>query len=204
VTASGTWQVTNRWDCDPRWSFFSGGSNDSDDLACLWHKYRFGEDVSIEFCGAVQYDSSRGSVNYDWARDLSCTIAADGQDPSTGYSFVFGGWDDTKTALLRGTEVVAETADQLIPRASSIHERWFYLHMEKHGDRIRCWLDGSLLFDYTDPEPLTGRHAAIWTYRNGIAVARARIASDVCEPPTFPPAAPVTPSVWYDTEGEAP
>jgi len=195
-TAAGTWKVTNRWDCDPRWSFFSGAIDKG--LACLWHKDQFGEDVSLEFCGATQFDGTRGTTDYSWARDINCTICADGKDLTTGYSFVFGGWDDQYTRLLRGTEVVAETTQYLVPRSSSAHRQWFYLQMEKRGPRIRCWLDGTLVFDYTDPQPLTGRRAALWTYNNGIAVARVRISSNDLEPGPFPPTAPVVPRCVYD------
>jgi len=200
LPASGEWKVTNRWDCDPRWSFFSGAS---DDIACLWHKSTFGENIALEFCGAVQYDASRGPQGYyGWARDINCTIAADGKDVSSGYSLIFGGWDDQYTRLLRGNEVVAETTAHLIPRASSIHRQWFYLQIVKEGPRIRCWLDGTLLFDYTDPEPLAGRHVALWTYEDGIAVARVRISSDQCEPPGYPPVRPTIPRCCYDEEAE--
>jgi len=201
-TASGQWRVTNRWDCDPRWSFFSGSS---DDLACLWHKCEFGESVCVDFFGAIVFDSSRGTPYYEWARDINCTICADGRDLTSGYSFVFGGWDDKYTRLLRGNEVVAETTSALIPRDSAIHTRWFRLRIQKDGARVRCWLDGSLLFDYTDAQPLTGRHVALWTYADSVIIARVRIGSDVCRPPAFPPLPVARPRCCYDAlpEGES-
>jgi hypothetical protein len=190
---SGDWRITNRWDCEPRWTFFIGGGKG---VACLWNKHEFGPDLTFDFYGAIRFDSTRG-YEYPHAANINCTIAADGRDLTTGYSLVFGGWDDKYTRLLRGTQVVAESASAVIPRASSIHRQWFNVRIRKAGGRIRCWIDGAPAFDYTDPEPLTGTRAAIWTYDNAIAVARVRIAaSDVRPGPLEPPQRP--PKSCYD------
>jgi hypothetical protein len=181
---SGDWKVTNRWDCEPRWTFFIG---QSDSVACLWHKREFGPDVTLDFYAATRFDSTKG-YQYSYAADLNCTIAADGHDLTSGYSFMFGGWDNQYTRLLRGDQVLAETTDLVIPRSSSIHRRWFNLRIQKAGQRIRCWMDGAPVFDVTDPDPLNGSRVALWTYNNGMAVARVRIASSEIRPaPPTPP-----------------
>lgn len=180
----GDWKVTNRWDCEPRWTFFIG---ESDSVACLWNKHEFGPDVTLDFYAATRFDSTQG-YQYSYAADLNCAIAADGQDLASGYNFMFGGWDNQYTRLLRGDQILAETTEHVIPRSSSIHRRWFNLRIRKAGGRIRCWMDGTQLFDVNDPEPLAGTRVALWTYRNGMAVARVRIASDEISPgPLTPP-----------------
>jgi len=190
---AGQWRITNRWDCEPRWTFFIGGGKG---VAALWNKHELGPDITLDFYGAIRFDSTHG-YEYGYAANINGTIAADGQDLTTGYSLVFGGWDDKYTRLLRGNQVVAESATVLIPRASSIHRQWFNLRLQKAGARIRCWIDGAPLFDYTDPNPLTGTRAAIWTYDNSIAVARVRIAaSDIRPGPLDPPTRP--PRCCYD------
>jgi len=188
---SGDWRITNRWDCEPRWTFFIGGS---EQVACLWNKHEFGDDITLDFYGAIRFDSTQG-YEYRYASDINCTVAADGRDLTSGYSFMFGGWDNKSTRLLRGREVVAESATALILRSSAIHRQWFNLRLRKSGARIRCWLDGQPLFDYTDPNPLPGRRVALWTYHNAIAIARVRIASTQIAPgPLTPPdRAPATP-----------
>jgi hypothetical protein len=169
-------------------------------VACLWNKHEFGSDLTLDFYGAIRFDSTQG-YEYRYASDINCTIAADGQDLTSGYSLMFGGWDNKFTRLLRGREAVAESTTALIPRSSSIHRQWFNLRVCKSGARIRCWLDGQPLFDYTDPNPLPGRRVALWTYHNAIAIARVRIASTQVAPgPLTPPdRAPATP---YDVPSQ--
>jgi hypothetical protein len=181
----GDWRITNRWDCEPRWTFFIGGGKG---VACLWNKQAFGPGLTLDFYSAIRFDSTQG-YEYGYAANMNCAFCADGKDLSSGYNLVFGGWDNTRTRLLRGNQVLAESTDRVIPRSSSIHRQWFNVRVQKAGPRLRCWLDGAPLFDVTDPEPLPGRQLALWTYDNYIALARVRVASDRIEPgPVAPPA----------------
>src|SRR5687767_15115984 len=43
---SGVWEMTNRWDCSPGWSWFGGRS---EEIAAVWHKRKFSGDFSIQF-----------------------------------------------------------------------------------------------------------------------------------------------------------
>ncbi len=182
-TGGGEWKITNRWDCEPRWTFFVGGGSG---VSSLWNKHEFGDDVTLDFYGAIRFDSTKG-YSYPHAANINCTIAADGRDLTSGYSLIYGGWDNQYTRLLRGSEVVAESTDHLITRASSIHRRWFNLRIHKAGDTIRCFLDGTQLFEYTDPDPLPGKHVALWTHDNAITLARCRISSNEVSPGSLPP-----------------
>lgn len=168
--ASGIWEVTNRWQCDPRWSFFSGRSTR---LAAMWNKRLFGKNITLEFAAGIKMARERGS-RYEYASDLNATICADGNNLDTGYNFIFGGWNNTATRILRNNKVVAQSS-YIIPRG--IHRRWFYFKIQKRGPELRYWIDGALILKYTDPQPLQGRRVAIWTWNNGIMVARVRISS---------------------------
>jgi len=180
--AAGVWEVTNRWQCDPRWSFFSGVSNtirDPRNLAAIWNKRIFRGDVTVECYVGIKMDRSRGS-RYEYAADMNIALCADGRDLTSGYNFIFGGWDNTKTCITKRTGVVAWTNEHLIPRSSSIHRRWFYLRAEKHGNRLRFWVgrdDGGkdLVAEYVDASPLKGNRLALWTWNNGLMVARVRV-----------------------------
>jgi hypothetical protein len=169
--ASGIWEVTNRWQCDPRWSFFSGRSPR---LAAIWNKRELSGDVTLEFYAAIKMDAERGR-RYEYAADLNCTLCADGKDLTSGYNFLFGGWSDSRSAIMRADKIVAETAGKVIPREENIHRRWFYLKARKHGNKLEFHLDNNLILEYTDPNPLTGTRAAIWTYNNGMMVSRVRL-----------------------------
>lgn len=186
--AAGTWEISNRWECDPRWSFFSGVPESSSPLAAIWNKYAFDGDVSVEFAVGPKMETARGGTAYQYTRDFNVTICGDGRDLTSGYSFLYGGWDNKETAIVRGTKVVNRCA-AVIPRASGIHRRWFYIKAEKLGRTLNFYVDGSRVLSYTDPDPLPGNRVAIWTWGNGIMVARVRISASAikaAEPPGTP------------------
>jgi hypothetical protein len=192
--ADGIWEISNRWQCDPRWSFFSGrAASRQKKLAALWSKRELGDDAVVEFFAGIKMDSSRGG-QYQYARDINCTLSADGKDLASGYSFLFGGFDDDHSAILRkGVEVARTPSGQgVIPRQGAIHHRWFYIRAERRGPHLRFTVDGGRLVDlsYTDPEPLAGRRLAIWTWDDGIMVSRVRVSGlggEFLEPLDFVP-----------------
>jgi len=173
--AAGTWEISSRWECDPRWSFFSGVP-DSSSLAAIWNKRALDGDVSVEFAVGPKMETARGGTAYQYTRDFNVTICADGKDLSSGYNFMYGGWDNKETVITRGNTVVARCA-AVIPRAAGIHRRWFYLKVEKVGNVLNLSVDGTRLLTYTDPNPLPGNRVAIWTWGNGIMVSRVRISA---------------------------
>jgi len=195
--AAGQWGVTNRWECDPRWSFFSGSPAGSGaKLAALWNKREHGHDVCLEFAAGIQMNRSRGS-RYEYARDINATICADGQDLTSGYSFVFGGWGNRYTRILRRSEIVAQATRPLIPR--DIHRYWFYVKVEKRGQDLKLWVDNDLALEYTDARPLGGRRLALWTYDVGIMLARVRVSSPGSKRREWPvTASPSAPRCCYD------
>ncbi|HHN46915.1 MAG TPA: hypothetical protein ENN09_05685, partial [Planctomycetes bacterium] len=68
VTA-GNWDVTSRWQCDTRWSFFTGVPNNHGKLAMVWNKKRFTDPIRIEFDAAIRMQRERGN-RYEYARDI--------------------------------------------------------------------------------------------------------------------------------------
>ena len=188
-SAAGEWEVTSRWSCDPRWSWFSGEARSGP--AIMWNKRSFEGDLAIEFCGAVKMDSRRGP-EYSYARDMNLAINADGLDLTAGYSFIFGGWNNSLSCIARKDAIAAQPqdADKLkFDKSSSMHRQWWYFKAERRGARMRWFLDNRLVLEYTDPEPLNGSRVALWAYDVGIMVARVRIAAEKIgpmEPPDFP------------------
>jgi hypothetical protein len=186
----GLWEVTNRWTCDRRWSFFSGRS--SLKLAAIWNKRSFTGDVTVDFYAGVKMDNERGD-RYEYASDINCTIAGDGTDLNSGYSFLFGGFGNTKTLLMKGNRVLAEGRWSrsgpeaymqkgqrvLIPTAvTNIHRTWFHVKAQKQDKHLRLWIDDQLVIDCVDDAPLTGDRVALWTWSNGVMLARVTVAAD--------------------------
>lgn len=192
--ATGTWEITNRWECDPRWSFFSGHRLDG--IASLWHKSRFPDNVTLEFFAGPKMDRSRGG-HYQYAADFNAVLAADGYDINSGYSFMLGGWDDKGSFIVRKNNVVVENKEIRIPRKGSTHRRWFYIKIRKQNDRLTFWVDNKKVGSTQDDNLLSGDRLGLWTYKNGMMVAYVRISAGTILPPdqvrAVPDAEPKTP-----------
>jgi hypothetical protein len=171
--AGGEWLVTNRWRCDPRWSFFGGESKDG--VAAIWNKTIFKGDLTLEFAAGIRHQRGRGGYARH-ASDMNAVICGDGRTLNSGYGFIFGGWGNKKTAITRNGRIVAECDDVIPARTSNIHRRWFYVKIVKRGATLRYYVDNKLVLEYTDPDPLDAGQVALWTWRNGLMVARVRIA----------------------------
>jgi len=173
--ASGTWDVASRWLCTPTWTWYAGWS---DRVAAVWNKRSFTGDFAVEVFAASKMDSAAAPY-YLHPRDLNITVAGDGRDVASGYSFIFAGWNNTFTRILRGTQTVAETNQILLPPSGTYHgvahHKWFCLRVEKTGDTISYYIDRKLALQYKDPKPLTGKRIALWTAGNGMMIARATI-----------------------------
>ncbi|NLC58216.1 MAG: hypothetical protein GX774_15390, partial [Armatimonadetes bacterium] len=88
----GVWEVTNRWSCSPGWSWFGGRS---ERLAVIWNKRRFTGDLVLEYYAAPKMDAVPEAYELRF-RDLNATICGDGKRLNSGYSFIIGGWGNTK------------------------------------------------------------------------------------------------------------
>jgi hypothetical protein len=194
-------EVTNRWECDPRWSFFTLRNDPNKGRAAvLWSKYLYPGDVTVEFYVAPKMDRSRGN-QYAYARDINVTICSDGSDLTKGYTFMFGGRDNQGSYILRdGVEVARHPAR--IARDTNLHHHWYVYRVEKIGCRITFSVDryfagekrNELLFE--DSDPLIGDRVAIWTYDDTISIARVRISGTgglEMEDPSFIPGPLKTP-----------
>ena len=183
---SGEWLMQNRWTCSPQWSWYGGSSGQA---AMLWRKRAFRGDIAVHYFAAFQM-KSRGSRIYRPA-ELNVSICADGRNPFSGYTFLYGGWLNTRSALLKGERVVAQTTKEDLrpptlldttPSTNFLHRKWWHVAIEKHGSIVRCYVDDQLALEYDDPEPLDGGSVCLWTYDNSVMVARTWIAYEEAGP----------------------
>ncbi len=195
-------EVTNRWQDEPRWTFFSlRNDRKVGKPAVLWSKYKFPGDVSLRFFCSYKMDVERGTP-YKYNRDINVTICSDGSDLNKGYTFMFGGFGNTGSMILRNGEVVTRIPAK-IPTDMNYHRHWFHYKVEKEGGKLRFQVDRFLRTDavtpelvYEDPQPLTGDRIAIWTYDSTFCISRVQIAgvaSPEMESPDFSPAPLKTP-----------
>ncbi len=194
----GEWKVTNRFACDPRWSFMNGRSRG---LAALWNKYGLSGDFTIECYVGMrmrQGDLKKGGrTSYPRIGDINLAFCTDGRDLWTGYNFVLQGWDklwsERWTRLYKLGRVVAKTDREFIPRTRDhrpsarvipvewdpggrpIHGAWYFVKLRKRGGTIDMAFDDVPVLSYTDPKPLQGGQVALWTQDSSIVVARMKL-----------------------------
>lgn len=199
----GAFRMAARWACQNQWNFMAGGSTEQPTLVSK-RTFRGNQtheaymsirpmlpwdagDESFDF-DPVQ-DRRNGhpihSANQGWysRRDLNFSFCMDGTDPLSGYSVVFGGYDNRETMFLRKGQVIARTREipLLFPKQSDFHVvHWFWVRflVRREGDRLRVWINDRVAFDFTDPEPLEGGHIAFWSVRNGFVVSRVSSMAD--------------------------
>jgi len=178
---SGVWEMTNRWSCSPQWSWFGGRS---EEIAAVWNKRRFQGDVSIHFYFAFKMGLA-GTPRWNYhPSDVAVSFNGDGKNLNSGYSFIVGANNNQHSVLLRAGQPVAESREAAAllptladgnPATNSLHRHWWYVRVNKIGQRVECWLDDKLLFTYNDPKPLDAGQIALWTYNNGIMLSRVQV-----------------------------
>jgi hypothetical protein len=180
----GNWHVTTRWPCEPSWTFF-GGVHFENPVA--WTKRTYSGDIIFEARTNIQMDL-RNSPGYSDPSDANLALCGDGANLDSGYAFIYAGWGNTKSAILRKGQVVAQNTKAVFVEPTSsnaaFHRHWFRLRAEKLGGLIRFLADDKLICEYTDPAPLPGGRAGLWSAGNGLMVARAQL--------------------WYESEETAP
>ncbi|MGQ9729995.1 MAG: tetratricopeptide repeat protein [Candidatus Zipacnadales bacterium] len=176
----GDWRVRSRWSCTPTWNFMGG---ESPQVAALWNKREFLGDLTVE--AYLSYKMNvLGEGGYRNGTDFNLSICADGRNLSSGYSFIVGGWGNSWTRILKGTQVLAETN---APRHKPVtlldgqpgswawHRRWWEIRAVKRGEYLYLFFDNELVLQAHDPDPLPGGRIAFWTFDNGIIIPRVKI-----------------------------
>jgi hypothetical protein len=187
----GTWSVFHRWPCYSDWSFFGGTGT----APMIWSKRPYSGDTVVEFYSHPQMNLPK-EIGYAHPGDLNVTLCGDGKSLASGYSFVLAGWFNTKTAILKGNTVVAQTDsapnatfDRPINQNSYFHRKWFYIRAEarretrgeQNGVHLKYFVDNQLMCEYFDPNPPRafedGGRVAFWTVGGAMMIARAKIES---------------------------
>ncbi len=189
-SVQGNWAVISRWPCYSDWSFFGGkGLN-----PVLWSKRSYGLDTVVEIYANNQMDLPK-EIGYSNPGNLNITLLGDGKNPSSGYSFVVAGWNNSVSKILKGTRQLAinETENARFEKPMnqnlSFHKRWFYVRAAarravqngQSGLLLRLSVDDNQLMEYFDADPLpqakTGGQVAFWTVDGAMMIARAKIES---------------------------
>lgn len=195
----GTWQVINRFQCDPRWSHMNGES--VNDLASFWSKYQIEGDFCIEM-----FAGTRHGDWYQRVGDLNLTVMNQGLIPSDGYTFICSGWDpdysQTKSLFFRNGKLIADSDkyltprlrdgnvrkyfDPLIEKGRDVHGAWYYIKARRIGGLLEYYFDNEKIFSLQDEHPIEKGGFGIWTFMNSMMVARVKIAAGKITPRVFP------------------
>ncbi|MBF0246349.1 MAG: hypothetical protein HQL31_13975, partial [Planctomycetes bacterium] len=201
VRNGGTWQVINRFACDPRWSHMNGQAPEG--MGALWTKERYRGDFSVELYAGMRH-AGKGT-EFQWYHrlgDINLSVMGDTPSTARGYSVTCSGWDENHsqryTTLYRNGIPVARSEAYTLPRwregnkrkwldpllrgGRDVHGAWYFIKFRRIGSRLEYYFDNHLILSYEDPEPLEGGPVGIWTYRNSMMVARVKIAAQEFAP----------------------
>ncbi|MGD9518010.1 MAG: tetratricopeptide repeat protein [Armatimonadota bacterium] len=209
--AAGSWGTTNRWTCSPQWSWFGGIA----ELApvVVWNKRSFTGDITVDMYIAwgMIYGHRKSYKN---PNDLNISLCANGTDLFSGYTFVVGGWQNQRTAILKEGRVLAETSETWAlppvfedndPGTYEHHRKWWGIRARKTGNRLQLYFDNKLALEAVDPNPLQEGRVALWGYDNRIILSRVRLyCQDPGEVDSSLPAEKWATRQQLSVEGEAP
>ncbi len=182
LLSGGLWETTSRWTCSPQWSWFGGYARDG--IAAVWNKRQFLGDIMVEAYCAFKMGVTEGVRSYRNPNDMNITICGDGANPSSGYSFIYGGELNSSTRIMKGEQILAENREPEAllpifedgyPSTYEFHRKWWMLRVRRDGDLLQFWVDDRLVAEATDPEPLEGGRVAIWGRDNGLILSRIKI-----------------------------
>jgi hypothetical protein len=195
--ASGVWEMTNRWSCAPGWSWFGGRS---DEVAAIWNKRRLSGDQSAQVYFAFKMGMTGVASWPEYPADAAVTICGDGKSLATGYTFIAGADENTRSILMKNGKIVASSSapEAILPRLTdgnpgndAMHRRWWFARVDKVGNTVSCYLDDKLVLSYEDSTPIAGGQTALWTYNNGLMLARVQLYYQNEIRPVYVKAAPV-------------
>jgi hypothetical protein len=171
----GTWRVANRWNCDPRWSFFSGSNKEG--LACLWNKFECDDNVTLEFFAAPKMQTENDATEYRYGGDFNVSMGTDGRDLDGGLSWLGFRKGEKGSVMYVKKKLMAECHEQftILPTAYTVHHRWYHFKIRRQGNAFTLWIDGNKAFSTTVTEPLAGNRFALWTWKNAIMIAQVRL-----------------------------
>ena len=167
--------------------------------------------VKFDFCAEL-YVGTRGTDHHAYQRcgDWNVTMMSRDSTPSQGYTVTCTAWDPALsqryTTLYREGQVWDRSDTYTGPRyrngnkrkrhhplvtpGRDVHGAWYYIKLRRIGKRLEYYFDNELIFARDDESPMTDGLFGLWTYRNAIVVARAKVADTrELRTPELPPGA---------------
>lgn len=117
----------------------------------LWLRRTLPRDARIEF--DVRSESPEGDIKVEVYGD-GLSRATTASYTATSYVVVFGGWNNSLNLIARMNEHGDDRA--IGPRRKVEQGHKYHMKIERRGDTIEAWVDGQLLAQMKDKNPLWG------------------------------------------------
>ena len=118
----------------------------------LWLLRTLPRDARVEF--DARSTSESGDIKVEIFGDGASSATKDSY-VATSYVVIFGGWNNSKNVLARMDE---HGADRVVGKPRRVVPgRDYRFRIERIGGTLTVWVDGDLLLEMNDPEPLEGR-----------------------------------------------
>ena len=118
----------------------------------LWLLRTLPPDVRVEF--DARSESPEGDIKVEVFGD-GASYAKEDSYSATSYVVIFGGWDNSRNVLARMDE---HGDDRVVGEARKVEPGATYrFRIERIGGTLKVWVDGDILLQMDDPEPLRGR-----------------------------------------------
>lgn len=128
----------------------------------VWLRRRLPTNVSIAF--DARSDSDEGDLKVEVFGDGLSGATKNRYDDATGYLLIYGGWHNSLHVLARQDEHAAgrlftptRAGAETRREQPVLPHRAYRFRIERTDDnRLRWWVDGELIFELVDDDPLTG------------------------------------------------
>lgn len=127
----------------------------------LWLRRTLPRDVRVSF--DVKSDSPEGDIKVELFGDGASKAVKDSYT-ATSYVVIFGGWGNSKNIIARLDEH-GKNIGQGVPR-KVVPGKTYKMVIERKGGHIKAMVDGELLAEYDDPDPLGGRGHDHFAFNN--------------------------------------
>jgi len=118
----------------------------------LWLLRTLPRNVRVDF--DVRSESTDGDIKVELFGDGASHATSDRYE-ATSYIIIFGGWNNSKNVLARLDE---HGEDRVVGPARKVEPgRTYHFRIERVGGTLSVWVDGDVLLEMVDDEPLWGR-----------------------------------------------
>jgi len=118
----------------------------------LWLLRTLPRDVRVEF--DVRSETPDGDIKVEIYGD-GASFAKTDSYKATSYVIIFGGWNNSRNVLARMDEHGADRVEGAPRKVEA--GRIYHFRIERVGAKLSVWVDGEVLLQMSDSNPLHGR-----------------------------------------------